>query len=218
MMKNYKILVITSCTGKKKFNPPNKLFIDDFRDINTLKQRESELEEYKCKAIDMYTGMQHINLVEGLNIIRDVFKDIIIDVNIISAGYGLLKENDIVVPYEVTFNNMKSTELNEWSNYLNVHNDTIESMKGYDIVIFLLGGKYLKALQLPLENNENQRVIFLETKQEDATSFSYGLVGLKGYLMKLLFKHITENGIEIFDDIYNNPKAITDILNKYRKN
>ena len=69
MMKNYKILVITSCTGKKKFNPPNKLFIDDFRDINTLKQRESELEEYKCKAIDMYTGMQHINLVEGLNII-----------------------------------------------------------------------------------------------------------------------------------------------------
>lgn len=218
MMKNYKILVITSCTGKKKFNPPNKLFIDDFRDINTLKQRESELEEYKCKAIDMYTGMQHINLVEGLNIIRDTFKDIIIDVNIISAGYGLLKENDIVVPYEVTFNNMKSTELNEWSNYLNIHNDTIESMKGYDIVIFLLGGKYLKALQLPLENNENQRVIFLETKQEDATSFSYGLVGLKGYLMKLLFKHITENGIEIFDDIYNNPKAITDILNKYRKN
>lgn len=218
MMKNYKILVITSCTGKKKFNPPNKLFIDDFRDINTLKQRESELEEYKCKAIDMYTGMQHINLVEGLNIIRDTFKDIIIDVNIISAGYGLLKENDIVVPYEVTFNNMKSTELNEWSNYLNIHNDTIESMKGYDIVIFLLGGKYLKALQLPLENNENQRVIFLETKQEDATSFSYGLVGLKGYLMKLLFKHIAENGIEIFDDIYNNPKIITDILNKYRKN
>ena len=212
-----KILVITSCTSKKKFNPPNELTIDDFRDIDILKQRELELESYKCKAIDMYKGMQHINLVEGVKTLRDTFSKDIVDVNIISAGYGLLKEEDVIVPYEVTFNNMKSTELNEWSNYLNIHSDVNEVIKGYDIVIFLLGGKYLKALQLPLETNENQRIIFLETKQDDAASFSYGLIGLKGYLMKLLFKHISQNGIEIFDDIYNNPKVITDILDEYKK-
>ena len=34
---------------------------------------------------------------------------------------GLLKENDIIVPYEVTFNTMKARQFEAWVNYLNIN-------------------------------------------------------------------------------------------------
>lgn len=231
-----KTLIVTSCTGEKKVSPSNKLFKEDFLDASRLKQRELELQEYAYTAGEMYTGMQHLRLMEGIETLRNTYGKDSVDLCIVSAGYGLIKEEDKVVPYEVTFNSMKASEVDEWAKFLNINKNLNEAIKGYDIVIFLLGDKYLRSLSLPVESaNENQRLIFLASKtskklipnkkpyyflevgQEDAKSFSYGLIGLKGYLIKLLFNEISRNGLNILDEIYNNPEKIMDILNKYRK-
>lgn len=207
----YKILIITSCTSKKAFNPPNLLTIDDFKDEETLKQRTEALAEYKTKAIDMYKGLQHTNIVEGVEQLRAI-NNVIVDVAIISAGYGLLLENDIIVPYEVTFNNMNSKQLKEWGSYLNIAQDVNQLIKDYDIILVALGNKYLKVLELPL----NRNIFLFETKQEDAKLYSYPLVGLKGYQFKLLCNYICNNPM-VLDSIYRNPQLIKNIL-KNRNN
>ena len=209
----HKILILTSCTSKKKYNPSNQLTIDDFKDKDLLRTREQDLEQYQSKAIDMYKGLQHTNIIDGVNQLRT--HDIPVDVAIISAGYGLLLEDDIIVPYEVTFNNMKSTELNEWSEFLNIAQDVNNLIKSYDIMFIMLGNKYLKVLG-QLQTNPNQVTYYFENKQDDSKLFSYPLVGLKGYQFKLLSNGICNNMITL-DDIYENPQTIKNFLNKFIK-
>ena len=233
-----RILVITSCTGEKRFNTSNLLVQDDFRNEEILKQRESELSEFSCQAALMYTGMQHLRLMEGVSLLRSSFTKDLIDVYIISAGYGLIEENKSIVPYEVTFNSMNNQEIKEWSKLLKI-NDSVSSLintNKYDFVIFLLGDKYIRALDLPLDlkhittkliflaSNTSKKLIpinesykFLEVGQKDASEFSYGLVGLKGYLFKLLAQELASLELQIIDQIKDQPGLILEMLYKYRK-
>lgn len=229
-------LVITSCTGEKKVKPKNKLVKEDFLNPVRLREREQELSDFSMPAVTMYTGKQHLRLMEGINMLRKHFGKEIIDLGIVSAGYGLIPEDKPIVPYEVTFNTMKNSEIIEWAGFLNIHNDLKVLIKNYDLIFFLLGDKYLRALGLPLKDiNNSQRLIFLASKtskklipskhpyyflkagQEDASSFSYGLVGLKGYLFKLFAQEVIREGRQLFDRIYNDPKLFLEILHKYRK-
>lgn len=43
-----------------------------------------------------------------------------IDLWILSAGYGLILGSQEIVPYECTFQGMKTAELREWAAYLQV--------------------------------------------------------------------------------------------------
>lgn len=232
-----KILVVTSCTGKKKHNPKNKLFQNNFLDIDNLNNNEIQLKEYAATAGKMYTVMQHLRLMEGINLLRNKFGKDVVDLAIVSAGYGLIRENKEIVPYEVTFNNMNSKEIIEWSKVLKINVVLQAIIKDYTMIFFLLGDKYLRSLELPLEKvQNNQKLIFLasasskklipnmegyyfiEVGQKDAKSFSYGLVGLKGYLFKLLAQEIDDSGLSLFNNIYQNPDFLLKILNKYRMN
>ena len=232
----HNILIITSCTGEKKFHPDNQLVQTDFEAPPILSSREKELSEYSLPAGEMYTGLQHLRLMEGIKSLRDKFGNSVVDLFIVSAGYGLIPENKMVVPYEVTFNTMNGTGILAWSKKLHIHQDLNQLIAQYDLVIFLLGDKYLKAIELPFESaGEDQKLLFLasgmskkmipaqapyyfaEVGQEDATSFSYGLVGLKGYLFKLLSQEIIKNGVALFDQIYADPATLMTVLEKYRK-
>lgn len=232
-----KTLIVTSCTGEKKFHPENQLIQGDFEDKEKLKLREKELKEFRCPAGEMYTGMQHLRLMEGINSLRQKFGKNILDLCIVSAGYGLINESKIIVPYEVTFNTMNATGIAEWSKKLNIHDNLKKTIKKYDLVFFLLGDKYLRASTLTLDgtNNDQKFLVFasgtskkmipdkapyyfIEVGQEDAKSFSYGLVGLKGYLFKLLSQEIISSDGKLLEDIYHDPSIVMQTLQKYRKN
>lgn len=194
-----RILVVTSCTGEKKYHPENQLTQEDFASTDTLQSRERELCDYLTPAGEMYTGMQHLRLMEGLSDIRAITSHHTIDLCIVSAGYGVIDEKKVIAPYEVTFNTMTGSAISAWSDYLGIHSKLSSMLDGYDLVFFLLGDKYLKAIKLPFESvAEHQRLLFfasgtsrrmipseapyyfINVGQDDATSFSYGLVGLKG--------------------------------------
>jgi hypothetical protein len=229
-----KTLVITSCTGEKRYKPDEQLMQNDFIDNTNLSLKEGYLKEYQQTAGRMYTGLQHLRLMEGIEVLRNTFQSESIDLNIVSAGYGLINEDKVIVPYEVTFNSMNSKQVLEWSKYLNIKEDLEKKIKGYDLVFFLLGDKYLKSLQLPVHvETEGQKLIFLagkssrssipneapyhliEVGQEDAKEFSYGLIGLKGYLFKLLSEEI-KNNTNLLNSINDDPSLILDVLDKYR--
>lgn len=228
-------LVVTSCTGEKKHKPENQLTKEDFISPDRLREREKQLWHLRLPAVEMYIGMQHLRLMEGVSLLRRQFNHGIIDLSIVSAGYGLILENQPIVPYEVTFNTMNYREIKEWAGFLNIHNNLGELVKDYDLVFFLLGDKYLRALELPFEDmDESKKLIFLASNtskklippekpyyfvqvgQEEASSFSYGLVGLKGYLFKLFAQEVSNEGIYLLDSVYKNPVLFLGLLDKYR--
>ena len=96
-----KTLVITSCTGEKLYHPENQLVQTDFADSELLAKREAELREYKTPAGKIYTGMQHLRLMEGISALRKAFGEDVVDLFIVSAGYGVISEKKEVAPYEV---------------------------------------------------------------------------------------------------------------------
>ncbi|WNS82190.1 hypothetical protein RRU94_15690 [Domibacillus sp. DTU_2020_1001157_1_SI_ALB_TIR_016] len=231
-----KTLIITSCTKDKIYKIENQLNKEDFLNPSALTKKEEELRSFKVKARDMYKGRQHLRVMEGINLLRSSFIDNIVDLSIISAGYGLLEETAEIVPYNVTFAEMKKNEITEWSRYLNINKDTSTKIKSYDLVIFLLGEEYLRSLDLPfLETKNDQKLIFLggkaskklipneapyyyiEIGHQDAKAFNEMSISIKGQLFKLLAQEIVLNGMEVFDYIYDDPQKLLPLLEKYRK-
>lgn len=229
-----RILVVTSCTGEKCYKPENELIQDDFRDSVQKEKREKELSQYKISAGKLYTGKQHVSLMNGVAEYRSIGGKI--DVDILSAGYGLLDEDDAIVPYEVTFSTMNSLELKGWSKFLGVTADLQQKIKGYDLVFLLLGDKYLQAVNwLKLESRIDQKLIFfagesgkhkillkpnyhmIAVTEQEAKFFHSGLVEIKGFLMAMLLRFIRHEH-SLWDTIFQDPSLVREyILAAYKK-
>lgn len=231
-----KLLVITSCTGSKIHRPNNPLNQEDFTDLKRLAEKEKKLYPYLLPAGKMYTGAQHLRLNEGVLALREKYGSDIVDVYIVSAGYGLISENHPILPYEIAFSKMKKGEIVQWAQFLKIHEKTEELLPHYDLVFFLLGEKYLQALQLPLvEVNDKQRLVFICSNSsqrlipqtlpyytiplgpDDAREFRYGLVGLKGQLFKL-FAHEVIKSCSLLEEVYDHPRRFITCLEHYRHN
>ncbi|MFB6275585.1 MAG: DUF6884 domain-containing protein, partial [Halothece sp.] len=126
-----RILVITSCTGEKRQKPINQLIQSDFYETEQLKSREEELADFATPASQLYTGSQHLQVMKGVNHLRDALGSEVIDLMILSAGYGLIPEDQIIVPYEVSFNTMTGQEIDEWSRFLDIHRSLEQAIHNY---------------------------------------------------------------------------------------
>lgn len=227
-----RILVVTSCTGEKRFKPNNPLTLEDFKEPIRLQQREAELAEFACPAGQMYTGMQHLQLMEGVQLMRKSLGQAAIDVAILSAGYGLVEESRVIVPYEATFNNMKVHEVVSWGQFLKIHHDFRHALQNYDLIFVLLGEKYLQSVSLPVATHSNQTLIFLASKggkkligeldantfiwplsNQEAQQWRYGLVGLKGFLFKEFAKVVLTKSESLFD-VYKKPELFKLLLER----
>lgn len=227
---NPSVLIITSCTGEKRFKPTNQLTLEDFKDSARLQSRSEELAEFACPASQMYTGLQHLRLIEGVELLRQSFGKEAVDLVILSAGYGLIPENQIIVPYEVTFNTMKGNEVDEWARFLEVHQAFEKVIVDYDLVFLLLGENYLRSLRLPVITKPEQTLVFLASKTStslikgttaktfvlplsnaEAKKYSYGLVGLKGFLFKLFAESVV-NKPELLQTVYEKPEIFTQAI------
>jgi Queuine tRNA-ribosyltransferase len=225
-----RILVVTSCTGEKRFKPENQLQLDDFKNPELLQSRSAELAEYICPAGQMYTGAQHLRLMEGMSILRQNRGAETIDLSILSAAYGLIGEDEKIVPYEVTFNTMTSEEVDRWATTLNIHIDFEKKTQEYDLIFILLGQQYLRSLKLPVNNRDGQSTIFLtstgslkylkasQTKNIalilsniQAKHYGYGLVGLKGFLFKKFAEAVVQN-LTILTKVYEHPELFSKII------
>lgn len=236
-----KTLVITSCTGSKQYQPENQLIQADFMDPVSLASRERELAPYLLPASAMYTGMQHLQLMEGINTLREKFGREVVDLYIVSAGYGLIHEDKVIAPYNITFSTMDSGRASNWSKYIKIPQDLADLIPYYHLVFFLLGDKYLKAINLPIETRLEgvstvnlQKLVFFVSGtskklvprnhpyyavvagRSEAVSFSYGLVGLKGHLFKLLANEVVNSSNDLLKHFHHDPSRIMPQLVKYK--
>ena len=221
-----RILVISSCTGKKKEEPANKLTLDDFRDPERLARRELELRRYMLPAMEMYEGQQHKNLRRGVGLLRQEFDQDFVSVAIVSAGYGLIPESRLIAPYEVTFNSMGLVEARAWAGRLEIPEDVRRLIKGHLLVILLLGGRYLDVIDPPLVPEPPQRLVFLAKPsffptlvqpgvtavpagKTEATRWGAGLVALKGRMFLLFALGLARMGESVLDEVMEDDTKLT---------
>lgn len=228
-----RLLVITSCTGEKRVKPKNQLTLDDFRDPARLEKRKVELSEFTSSAGELYTGMQHLRLMEGIRTLREALGLEIVEVQILSAAYGLISEHQEILPYEVTFNEMKGNEVDDWARSLGVHNAFEQAISSYDLIFLLLGENYLRSLTLPVKTRSDQTLVFLVSNSStrfiktleaktfilplsnaDAKRYHYGLVGLKGFLFKR-FAEIVCKDTQLIKSIYERPSVFEKVIDQH---
>ena len=208
-----KILIITSCTGEKAVASLDELTRADFEQgASHLAQREQALSTTLLPAAAMYTGQQHLRLMHGVKASRANAR-LAIEVNILSAGYGLISEDRAILPYEVTFAGMPRRELTSWANQLEVPEQIRKKLsEHYDLGIVLLGDNYLAACQLDdqvvlggptllfcgsvaarrLPALAHLQVITLNNLE--AKKFKCGIIGLKGELTGRLLRQLAGRG------------------------
>ena len=113
-----------------------------------------------CAGI-FYQGLQHKYTLDGIRAVRKVLGPESIDFGIVSAKYGLLNEMDLIEPYDVSFNSMKHDEIIRTARNLKIHEDLQEKVPHYNVVFYLMGLDYLKALELPFWRDGITQHIFL---------------------------------------------------------
>ena len=169
-----KVLTITTCTAEQLHEPSNLLQQRDFATTGLLRMRSRRLEEFETPAAQMYRGNGHLHLMNGVTDLRHTFGQGIVDVYIISPGYGLLNEHDPIVPYNYTFEVQGQETIQQRSRRLRIHEKIECLLSSYDLVFFLLSAHYITACLLPF-SVPNSTQIFLVAPGGEGTIHANGL-------------------------------------------
>src|SRR5512139_1263111 len=87
--------------------------------------------------------------MKGVHEAREKLGPGAIDLQVLSAGYGLITGVRAIVPYECTFQTMKPREIGQWADHLSAPKDARQLFAQLaDFVLVLLGDSYLRALKL----------------------------------------------------------------------
>jgi hypothetical protein len=146
-----RLLVISACTAKKaagNLAKSSHLTAEDLDDPIRRTEKETQLVDYRLPAAQMYIGDGHAFVRKGVQALREQGYNV--SHFILSAGYGLLNETDIVVPYNVTFSGASKAWIRERGQRLRLQGRLIEVASKHDRAILILGREYLKAIGLPL--------------------------------------------------------------------
>jgi hypothetical protein len=206
-----KMIVISSCSASKSVEVSRPIRMSEFADPDRLRNREREMSSHALPAWELYAGRQHIQLMKGVQALRLSFGHDAITLKIVSAGYGLVDEHQPLAPYEATFKELSSGERRKWARTLGIAMDVRTEIRGFPLVVFLLGSAYLDAIEPPVEPEPGQRLLYLAAPGEAsrlhgpgvtvvpagraaAHSYGDGLVALKGKMFLVLAQALVERG------------------------
>lgn len=207
-----KILVISSCTEKQGHSTTN--------------------------AAKLYRGPDHMLLMEGLRKIRkrDQSGKIAIDLFIVSTKHGLISEHCVIDRYNVKNEDAIWNQVPDCVSKKLL--DIIKNNK-YDLVLFLLFGQHVEALQLRekwsfrylsttdwifllaptyrkyLPSNSSLNIHFVEAGAKLASELKGANTNnLRGFLFKKLCETACREGLQIFKKVRQNPQMIRDIAQR----
>jgi hypothetical protein len=148
-----RIVVVTSGTGKKSRWSDSYLTKADFEVgqdhvPSRLRARVDDL----VAAEDLYAGDQHTRLMAGVRAFRELWPEgspHVLDLRIVSPGYGLIRGEAQILPYNASFEGMNASAIRRWSAARGIPT----AMRGllgekFDLAFLLLGNAYLAACAL----------------------------------------------------------------------
>ncbi len=146
------VLIVTYCTEEKKVPWERVLAVLKERglsvpshDLEKEQLYREALRDFVKPAGEMYGGSFTVvkKLAETL---RRVGKEV--EVYIISARYGLVREDEPIVPYEATLRGKSKEWIRQWSTRLGVENKLWKVLsKRYDLIIVVLPKEYAYAIE-----------------------------------------------------------------------
>ena len=113
-----RIHVLSSCTSEKSVSCQHPLTLDDLqRGVSTSPLVAQSSPRSPRPARDLYRGQQHVRLMRGVATLEeraDAGEDVpTVEVSIASAGFGLVRADEVIPPYDVTFAGMAKGDLRD---------------------------------------------------------------------------------------------------------
>ncbi len=209
-----RLLIVAGGTGRLAVHHPRELRKDDFLDLERLHEREAELKNFLRPASELYCCDQFRFTRSGVDMLRSAFGRDKVDMRIMSPGYGLIGEQDMIAPHSVSLTDFDRAELHLWADHLGVPAAVRELVADYDLAIFLVGQCCLEAMRPPLVPAAGQRFILLATEHYRRryslpgvtvlptgrlaqASCEVGSMALKGYLFSRFAQVATREGVEL---------------------
>ncbi len=228
-----KILIFASCSKRKAVSYPNQ---PTCQQISSKEMREAYLPNFteKRKAKDMYRGSLNISINAAVRHLKEMFD---VGYYIVSAGFGIVNENDMMPPYECSFSEMRKEGLINRANMLNIPNDYQEIIEkeNPDFIYLALGKNYLTALgnwdeNLPcktiaFEESTSDKVITLPADHiavKEVSSIGgmpiHGVIGFKGDLLMLTTRFLEnqKDPEKALIEILDNPNDLKQMIGMLR--
>lgn len=218
-------LVITPCTAEKSSDVPDAARSTDLADPVRRREAEERLADLACPAIAMYAGTHHRLVVESVRATWEHWGRQVLDLTILSGGYGLLHAAEVIIPYEVTLNEFEGTEFWAWVERLRIAEKAPDLVRSYDLVFYLLSGRYLLALDLPLDVPDSvQQIVLTDQDSLDLVPLApnihpfvaHGPVAarrwhvkaphVRGFLFGRLCNQIVHHGPGVLEWLYHRPQ------------
>ena len=142
-----RLLVVSSCSAIKRYQPPRLPGIDDLADPQRRAKVEERLARYALPAREQYSGRQHRAVVRSVDRLRAAGATV--DLVIVSAGYGIVDEHQSIVPYDARFAGLSKTVSLRRARQLGTNAALRTRLPAYDVALFLLSDAYLSAIEAP---------------------------------------------------------------------
>lgn len=142
-----RLLVVSACTGQKRMPPRGvePLTMADLQgDWVVLQSKAERLAQHRHRAEELYRGQAHTKLMIGVSAYRSECGPL--DLRIMSAGFGVVRSDAYVTPYEATFAGMHKTALRSWADKLLIPRHFASLMQRTDdLKSVAVGSDYLEA-------------------------------------------------------------------------
>ena len=207
-----RILVVGSCGKKKRTTTTDEPSCGDLCSRDSLSFWQKRLSDFTVIARDMYTGNQNRELTKGVDLLRSIAGVEVVFV-IVSAGFGLVDENERIPPYDCSFSGMGKSGILRRSRLLGINADIRRiAGRGFDIAYLALGKGYLTALGTAWQDHISGSIVGFDTElvgrryaiipagNETVKKFSgrgykvHGAAGFKGDLLRILGEHALSSG------------------------
>jgi hypothetical protein len=204
------ILIIDQCSGSKYVPEGERVF--DANEIDSA-SKSALLEKANTigvKANELYTGRQQEAVSNAVRRLRSDGHSV--QRYFISAGFGLVEEEEKLPPYEVTFSGMTVGEIRNRSSRLNIQSDLyrVLDQADYDVVFFTLGKDYYKSIDIDqtvrrvrpdrigvvfnreLVDQQYDNIVSVPARTEDAERHQTIVIGLKGVYMENFAQNLAD--------------------------
>jgi len=209
------ILIFDQCSGSKCI--PEGTYEFDSDEITNHSKKEL-LEQDNIPGIvacDLYTGRQQQQITSAVRQLRR--NGHTVQRYFISAGFGVVGENELLPPYEVTFSNMTVQQIRDQSSMLHIKTDIskILTQSKCDLVFFSLGKDYYTSInieqmiqrvqsdQIGVVFNQStladqyDNIVSISARTNDAKQYETIVVALKGlYLSNFAQNLVTVDTID----------------------
>lgn len=143
---DFDLAVVVPCSKTKRHCPIPLATADELKADRCA--AHARLAAFSTAARDLYVGRQHRAMVRAVDGFRSARPELRVGLFVVSAGYGLLGENERIVPYEAQLGSNQRA-WRDWGVSLGLPTTVAALADRAGEIVFALSAAYMTAAGLP---------------------------------------------------------------------